>query len=121
MKDACLDCSVAFSRAPDRQLRTTPPVPELRDLTRYRKALVNEKSAEVSRPVHSNLHADDEETDGEAASLGDHYGHRWGNGRTSDEGGGVMEGRHREALIGSCSSLNHVLHCSGGSDTCALL
>jgi hypothetical protein len=69
MKDACLDCSVTFSRAADRQLRTTPPVRELRDLTRYRKALVNEKSAEVSRPVHSNLHAD-EATDGEAASLG---------------------------------------------------
>jgi len=32
-----------------------------------------------------------------------------------------MEGRHREALIGSCSSLNHVSHCSAGSDTCALL
>lgn len=44
-----------------------------------------------------------------------------GNGRTSDEGGGVMEGRHREALIGSCSSLNHVPHCSAGSDACALL
>jgi hypothetical protein len=68
MKDACLDCSVAFSRAADRQLRISPPVRELRDLTRYRKALVNENSAEVSRPVHPSLQAD-EATDGEAASL----------------------------------------------------
>jgi hypothetical protein len=54
-------------------------------------------------------------------SVGGHYGKKWGNGRTSDEGGAVMEGHHREALIGSCSSLNYLSRCSAASATCALL